>query len=482
MSTPDTRRLHPGTIVLRIVAQAPKQVAGLVAMFAALSRGKTWVALAILGIWGAVMGIGTFLRWRQFSYTIGAGELTIAEGLVQRKRRSIPFDRIQDVSIEQGPLARVFGLAKVKVETGGGEADEATLDSVTLAEAARLRGVLRQGGQAGVAAAEAVPTPSAKRVIFAMPPARVLTMGAFGFSLVWVGVLFAALNQIGDVIGFDWGEVRDIAGVARGQAMALATPLFAAMAFVVALALGAASGIVRTLLVEHGFRLEREGDRLRRVRGLLTRTEVVVALRRVQLALIERGMVSGRFGWSSLRFQTLGGSDDVGGRQAIAPFARDGEVAALLAEAGYPRFDPLPLRPVAFGHVVRAGVLRGGVPLVAILIASFFLPLIALALVLVPIPVALALMARRRHRYAIVGDTLQVMRGVLARQAWIVPLHRIQAVSVVRTPLQRLLGIATVRVGTAGASGMARPDVVDLAVEDADALAAALVRGAAGGR
>ncbi|WP_230768897.1 PH domain-containing protein [Sphingomonas sp. Leaf4] len=469
----DTRRLHPGTIALSIVGQAPKQIPGLIALTAAFSRGHVAVAAAILGAGVVLLGVFAWVRWRQFSYTIGAGELTIAEGLFHRSRRSIPFERIQDVSIEQKPLARLFGLARVKVETGGGDADEASLDSVTLVEAARLRGVLRQGGTAATTTGPAEP----KRVtVFAMPIGRVLTMGAFGFSLVWVGVLFAALNQLGDLIDFDWREVRDIAGIAREQAIGLVTPIFAALAFVAALLLGAISGIVRTLLVEYGFRLEREGDRLRRVRGLLTRTEVVVSLRRVQLALIERAMVSGRFGWSSLRFQTLGGSDDAGGRQGVAPFARDGEVAALLAEAGYPRFDPLPLRPVAFGHVVRAGVLRGGVPLIAIAVASIFLPLVAFALLFLPIPVGVALLVRRRHRYAIVGDSLQVMRGVLAKQAWIVPLARIQAVSVTRGPLQRLLGLATVRVGTAGARGMARPDIVDLAVEDADALARALLR------
>ena len=264
--------------------------------------------------------------------------------------------------------------------------------------------------------------------------------------------------------------------MARREAMALATPLFALLAAVVALVVGAISGVARTFFIEHGFRLEREGDRLRRVRGLTTRTEVVVSLRRIQLALIERGMVSGRLGWSSLRLQTLGGSDDAGGRQQVAPFARDEEVTRVLAAAGYPPFDPLPLRPVAFGHVVRAALLRGGVPLVGVAIACWFLPLAGLALPLVAIPVVSALLARRRHRYAIVGTTLQVMRGVLSQRAWIVPLSNIQSVSVTRSPLQRLLGIATVRVDTAGAKGIGRPDISDLAVEDAYSLARALLR------
>ncbi|MGN5374564.1 PH domain-containing protein [Sphingomonas hankookensis] len=474
MSAPDgARRLHPGTIALRIVVKAPQNIAGIVAVGVAASRGGLLVMLGVAALALVAAAVFTWARWRAFTYRIAPGELVIADGILHRNRRSIPFERIQDVSIDQKLLARLFGLARVRIETGGGEADEASLDSVSLAEAGRLRAVLRGGGAPSV---EPDAAPPARTTIFAMDGRRVLAMGLFGFSLVWVGVLFAAINQLGDLLGLDWDGWRGWAGVARQEAVAFATPLFAVLAAIVALALGAISGVARTFFVEHGFRLEREGGRLRRVRGLTTRTEVVVSVARIQLALIERGMVSGRFGWSGLRFQTLGGSDDACGRQQVAPFARDDEVARVLAAARYPAFDPLPLRAVAFGHVVRATILRGGGPLVVIGIVSLFVPLAGFALLLVPVPVAAALLARRRHRYAILGDHLYVMRGVLAKRAWIVPLARIQSVSITRSPLQRLLGIATVRVDTAGARGIARPDISDLAVEDAVRAARALLR------
>ena len=478
VSTPDAaRRLHPGTIALRIVVKAPQNMAGLVALSAAVSRGGLLMMAGAGALVLAVTALVTWVRWRSFTYRIADGELVIADGVLHRNRRSIPFERIQDVSIDQKLLARLFGLARVRIETGGGEADEASLDSVSLAEAARLRAVLR--GQDAPVETVAQATP-ARDVIFAMDTRRVLTMGLFGFSLVWIGVLFAAINQLGDLVGLDWKGWWNWAGIAGREAWALATPLLALFAAVAALAIGAVSGVARTFFVEHGFWLEREGGRLRRVRGLTTRTEVVVSLRRIQLALIERGLVSGRLGWSALRLQTLGGSDDAGGRQQVAPFARDDEVTRVLSAAGFPAFDPLPLRPVAFGHVVRSALLRGGLPLIGVAAVSWFVPLASLALPLVAIPVVAALLARRRHRYAIVGDTLQVMRGVLSKQAWIVPLAHVQSVSVTRSPLQRLLGIATVRVDTAGAKGIGRPDISDLAVEDAYPLARALLSGRTG--
>src|SRR5688572_8169200 len=62
---------------------------------------------------------GLFLYWTRFEYRVGDNEIRIDSGILSRTNRSIPFDRIQDVDITQGPLARLAGIAKVKFETGG---------------------------------------------------------------------------------------------------------------------------------------------------------------------------------------------------------------------------------------------------------------------------------------------------------------------------------------------------------------------------
>ncbi|NWP89525.1 PH domain-containing protein, partial [Escherichia coli] len=89
-------------------------------------------------------------------------------------------------------------------------------------------------------------------------------------------------------------------------------------------------------------------------------------------------------------------------------------------------------------------------------------------------PVIVACFQRARHRYALRETSLQVMRGVLSQRDWIVPIESIQALTVRRSWLQRRLGVATVRVDTAGASGWHRPDVSDVPLDSALELARAL--------
>src|SRR3546814_8824644 len=109
-----------------------------------------------------------WIIWSRFRYGVGPGEIVIEKGLLHRTRRSIPFERIQDVDIERGPLQRLFGLAKVKIETGGSGKDEGLLDSVTLAEADRLRGIIRAGKGAPSLGAEEVPRAEPSPQVFAM--------------------------------------------------------------------------------------------------------------------------------------------------------------------------------------------------------------------------------------------------------------------------------------------------------------------------
>ncbi|MBB4838894.1 putative membrane protein [Sphingomonas kyeonggiensis] len=469
------QRLHVLTVILRFIKRAPSTL--VVPPLALGFAGKEFHPVLAFGAFGAIAAaviLMTFLDWWCFTYRIGAEEVLIQQGVLRRSRRSIPRARIQDVSIERGPFARIVGLALVKLETGGGEKEEAHLDSVSLAEAERLRALLRSHSPAAVAQAgdAAAPEPAPeRRTIFAMSLGRVLIEGVFGFSLVWIAAIYGGLHYLGEILQLDWeelfGEAQRVA-VARFSIVALV--LVAGLALLVSLV----AGIVRTLLRDYGFTLTHEAGRFRRVRGLLTRSEVVIADRRIQLGLVHRGMISGRLGWNSVEVQTLGGSTDPSGRQGLAPFATKEEAAEVLAATPLPTFERVGLRPVAPAHILRSA-LRHGMPVALVFaIAGWFLPLLWWGLLLVPVPVIVALFQRAHHRYALRDTSLQVMRGVLSQRDWVVPFDSIQTLTVRQGLLQRWLGVATVSVDTAGASGWHRPNVSDAPLDAALALAEAL--------
>lgn len=478
------RRLHPATLLSGTVRAIPNAAGGMAAYATIIRRAEAVqiVSLVLLGL--ALAAAIAFLTWWRFRYGVGDREIVIESGLIRRRRRVIPFERVQDIAIERRLLARLFGTAHVKIETGGSAADEGHLDSIALDDAHRLRDHIRRrsatapraGAAAGVVegAEEGAEDGGAEGepLLFEMELGRVLLFGMFNFSLVFVAAIFAVLQNVDELGVFDPYKAVPGAMEQLGDHW-LAATLF--LAFSVA-ALGFVAGVVRTLARDYGFRLTRAPNGLRRRRGLLTLSEAVIPVRKIQLAVLSSGIVMRALGWQRLDFQTLGADPKERGAQVAAPFARPAEVAPILAETGHPgeaeagewRRGP-----------ARSLIRRMPAPLAAALAvgaaAWWFEPVAGIAAGLFLLFALLAPLRWHRHRHAVGAGALFVRGGVLTHRIKIMPFERAQTIEVTRGPLQRLLGLATVRIDTAGAPAAGGLAAHDLAKEDAEALAARLL-------
>lgn len=461
------RRLDPRTILVGTLRGAPSLVFGVPVVLAWSQReGVSPLSLLIgMAVLLVIAFISAWVRWRTFTYQILPGEVVIARGLIKRTRRSIPVERIQDVSINRGPLSRLIGIAEVRIETGAGEADEGRLVSVSLSEAHRLREVLRQirtrSGPVETTVGDREVASEVK--LFGMGFARLLFSGLFNFSLVWLVAVFGLLQYLEQWPGYGWDRLLEAVGMAEQALRTHVSQTVILVAAGGAVALGLLAGVAQTVLRNFGFTLTYGEGRFRYRRGLLTRTEVVVAKRQIQLGLTERGIVSGLLGWAAFKVQTLAGSDHASGRQELAPFATSPELASILACTGLPHFDRSGLRAVSKWHGLVALVGFVLLPLVCIVAAMRFFPTAGFLLLAMPVPLGIALLRRHRHRYALAASSVQVTRGVLVHRAWTVPYGNVQAITVRRGPIQRLLGVATVRIDTAGGSGINGPHVHDIA-------------------
>ena len=474
------RHVHPATAPLRFLKDAPRTILGLPALYGVSSRGGWEGALALAAILAAVTVLFYWVAYRRFRYGVGAHDVVIESGLLTRTRRSIPFDRVQDVDIEQGPLQRLFGLAKVRIETGGSASDEGLIDSVTVAQADALRAAVRAGRAEAASdvdahAVEALGESPGDRVVFAMTTPRVLLTGLFNFSLVYIAGLFGLLQTFRGLLPFDIRDPGRWLGLLDAR-LGERVPGGAILAVLLVAGLtGVVFGVLRTLAADYGFRLTAQGRRFRRTRGLFTRSDVVLPKRRVQLATIGAGPLRRRFGWSVLHFQTLSGAGAAGGRQTVAPLATAEEVAAILAEQGRLRLPgDATLQRVSARHIVRTLIGRALVPMLVVAGIAVVYPPASLAVALLPLLILHAYAERRTHGYALTDDLLFVRRGVWRQRLWIVPVEKMQTVVLARGWLQRRLDLATLAVDTAGASAMGGPAIVDLRLERACELADAL--------
>jgi len=469
------RRLHPGTMALRILKGLPQTFLVFPAILTAASNVRWYYFLPIAAASIAVSALVGWIAWRQFRYGVSPGELVIEKGLIQRSRRTIPFERIQDVDFEQGPLHRLFGLVRLRFETGGEGRDEGTLDSVTVNEAERLRAAIRAGRGQAVSETSA-PDVAEAAPLFVMTPGRVILFGLFNFSMLWLAGIFAVLQTVSNWLPFDLYDVGAWTGLAENKLGGRVTIAAVVGAVLIAGILGLASGVVSTLARDFGFRLTLEPAGFRRQRGLLTRSEMLIPRARIQLALIQSGPLRRALGWYRLRFQTLGigkAAED-GGLQDAAPFAHAPEIDVILAATDrLRRPDPAQLARVSHRHVWKAIAMAAMLPLMAVIVATMLMPVLILTALAIPPLIALAIVERRCHLYALDGELLFVQAGYWSRKTWIVPVAAIQAVTLRRSWLQRLLDLSTLELDTAGAS-YGGPAIRDIRGDLADALMQAI--------
>jgi len=470
------QRLHPATFLIRFVKQIPEFVVGLPAVigFASDAGWTTILSIALVG--GSLSLLVALLVWLRFRYTVGDDEIVVESGVLSRQRRVIPFSRIQDLDIEQRLLHRLFGLAKVRIETGGSGSDEGNLDAIALDEAHRLREIVRRGRSVVVAPSEAAPElEAAEPILFQMNLRRVLVAGLFNFSLIYLAVIGGAFQYLEPLADGYSDQLKGWAQPSREEAARYGVMITAALILLV-LFLGVLTGLFRTLARDYGYRLTRAPGGLRRRRGLFTLSEVVIPLRRVQVAILETGWFRRLFGWWSLQFQTLGTNAQQSGHQDVAPFARTDEILPLLGEAGV---EHLPAES-EYHRISRRAVARRYLsdilPLSGIvLLAGIFFPAALLMLVPLLVGAVAVVLQWRRHRYLLTDRAVYIREGVLSPRVWIVPFERLQVTSVRRTPLQRRFRLATLEIDTAGASIFRAPSIRDLERETAEHLASRLL-------
>ncbi len=443
-----------------------------------------------IGGWGLLIGLGvglliavmgsafSYIAWRRLTYTIGEQDIRVESGVLSRSARSVPYERIQDVSLEQKLLPRLLGLVAVKFETGAGGGEDLSLSYLTEAEGERLRELIRErrddaetGANTGAntdapdgeAAADA--RSEEGETLFAMGPRELFTFGLFEFSLAVFAVL-AGLAQYADTF-FDievwdvdlWRELAEEQGGWLFELGAYMQALAIALSLLGIVLIGSATGLLRTFAREWDFRLERTRRGFRRRRGLFTRTDVVMPVHRVQALSIGTRFVRYRLGWHSLKFVSL--AQDAGSsNHVVAPFAKLVALDPIVAAAGFRRPDEavrwhraaLAYRNVAIvtdlAIFAVIGVIAGvstwiNVPEYSVLVVAGIVALAAVS--------ALAeWLAWRFKRHALEDHQIIAMTGVLAPSMQIATRVKLHSVEIAQGPIARHYGFATLNLGLAG--------------------------------
>jgi putative membrane protein len=436
------RRLHPLTPLLRGGRLAVLAVAAMSWQGYQKLGTQGWL-LAVGGVAVLVLA-GSVVSWLVTGYHVVGRELRIYDGLVWRRTRAIPLERLQTVELVRPVLARLLGLAELRLEVVGAAKTEAPLAFLTADDATALRQRLlmaAQAGRASAATATGPPAATATGPPAATAPGQAASAGTGPSAGAGTGQ--AAGPSAGTA---RWEEAetppeRPVHAVANQDLLisqllrpqwwflplAIAAPIvfftvesdfgFIAIASMITAVIGAIQAPVRAVLADWSFTIGTAEDGLRLHRGLLETRSQTVPPGRVQAVGIEWPLLWRSQGWVRAQMHVAGVTPVEGSQQraSLLPVGTVPTAQDVIAEA-VPGFV---LTSVAVHPVPRR--------------ARWIVPLRGLVL-----------------GYALTGTAFVTRDGLLTRKVTIVPYARIQSVRIRQGPLQRLFRVASVWADTAG--------------------------------
>lgn len=462
------RRLHPLSWLFTLIGQL-KQFALPLVFVVITGRRANADFYSLIGV--GVLVAYSVAQYFTYRYRIETDGVVVRSGLFQRSLRHVPFARIQNVTVHQNVLHRIFGVAEVKLESAaGGPRPEAQMRVLRLDAAHELERLVRQrvvpaGDSATTEATDAAPP------LLALSTGEVIRLGLINNrGMLVVGGLFAFMAQAGDnLLGKFFTSFGHWLSGQAGAMHLTALGMLGASVILIALMLIALRvlSVSLALLHFHGFTLREDNGRLSVERGLLTRTRGSVPRQRIQAFSLTEGLLHRWFGRRSLRVDTavmeaVNDKAVLGELAPIAPPARiDALVDHLLQSPSAPA-NERPRWPIETWQPLHPRAWRRKFSLPALLVFAATIvvswlqgPWGLLLLALVPLLALRATWWARHSAYSVAQDLIAFRSGWLDRQWRFAECQKLQAVEWVQSPFDRRHGMATLRFDTAGASPMA---------------------------
>ena len=487
------RRQHPALIFLGTIRQLRGLALPLVILLVSGGGRSEGPFLALGGLLAIGGLVSQAVAWWEFRYEVTGGELRVVSGILSKRERLVPLERIQAVDLDETPLQRLFGVVGLRIETaaGGSAGSDVSLLALSKGEAERLRARISltrptsrsTDGSSGTPATLADRTPG----VTSAADAGVHLIRRIGTGeLLVAGATSGRVGPALAVLSFAFQLVDDVLPETFWERIALGAPgwtLRGLITTVLVVAIGAwLLAIGSTALTFGGFELRRDGDNLLVAYGLLDRRRRTIPVARIQAVAVSEGLLRRPFGLAAVRFESAGYGKDTAESGVLFPLLRRSEVPALL-EAACPTFatslDPSVLTPLparAAGRYALAGVwpLLGLAGVGVILAAG--LPMLRwwwglLPLAVTPLAAASGLIGFRATGWTVDAQERLVVRGGgIERVTAIVPRRRIQRRAVNQDFLQRRAALASfaAAVASGGAGGRLRVEHLDAA--DADRL------------
>lgn len=384
------------------------------------------------------------IKWWTFRYWLEDNELRVEYGLFIKKKRYIPYDRIQSLNYKEGIFHRVFGLVQVMVETAGNKTGkaEAELTAITREAANFIEDETRKVRKAidEINASDAKET----SIIHKMSHKDLVILATTSNSIgvVLAGVI-AVVSQFAEFIPYEW-IYDEIAHLLKFGLLLIVALVF------LALILAWIFSVIITFINYYNFVVMEENNRLVITRGLLEKKRITIPLNRVQAIKVIENPFRQMLGLASVVVESASGgfSGEKDKRVVLFPLISRKDMIVPLQQL-FPQYDFAvdetirpPKKAQPFFYRIDFIWL---IPLIFIL-TYFFFPYGLLSLFIILPVICLGIWQYKTARFKVEDEQITIMYRSFSRITFFAHKHRIQVAQRSQSFFQKKKGIASAKV------------------------------------
>lgn len=483
MMSKEINRLHPISAIITSAKALKSLIFPLVVII--FSNGfhisfnfhsdNFWRTTFLFGIWGvgALLAlVSGIVKWRTFVYWFEDGELRVKYGLFVKKKRYIPFDRIQSLNYNEGIFHRLLGLVKVQVETAGSKDRKPEVELTAIRKAAadvieqemrRAKNQVTEPMNDEQSEIEEVLVPTIYHM--SIRDLFILAITSGGIGVVLSGIA-AIVSQFSDIIPYE--EIfNELAIFAKFGA------LLVALAVIVSLIVAWFVSFVITLINYYEYTVRIEDEKLIITKGLIEKKRITLPLNRIQAIRIVENPVRQLFGFATVVVESAGGNGGEGNDKKITlfPLIQKQECLETLEQL----FPDINWRPEFINSPKRARPFFYRIDFVWLIpiigaCSYFFYPYGLLSLLFIPLTIIIGIWQHKTAGYMIDGKQLTMKYRVFSRITLFMEKKRIQSIGTTQTYFQKRKNVMTVKATVmSGMTGMTG-NVPSLEQQDAETI------------
>jgi putative membrane protein len=474
MKMSEPKRLHPIAAVVNALRQLKELIIPFLVFVVFGSRGTNWDLFYFYGSIGVVVLIFVYgvLAWYRFTYRIEQGELRIEYGLIIRKKRYIPFERIQSLDLSEGILQRLFGLVKVKVETAGSggmglQDGEAVLTAITKQDAEEIHNYLVSIKRTGKLELDEQEQETHDDLLYKISTKELLMLASTSGGVgVVISAVLAFVFQFEEFIPYE--QIFDgVEHFVQSGVVFVSIVVFAGflLAWVIAL--------FGTMLKYANFTVRKVDNDLVITRGLLEKRQFTIPLNRIQAVRVSENLIRQPLGYAAAYLESAGGSalDQESSKVIILPIVKKSRIPDLLG----PYLSDYQFETNLTSAPRRAYIrylLKGWILILPIIIGAiwFFRPWGYAALVLLAISALWSFLNFKDAGWSIESGMLTLRYRSIVKSTVFMRKNKVQSFSVKESLFQRKKQLATVEAIVKSGHGGTGGKVMDLEKQDADAM------------